>query len=353
MYYLLDKELNFICPIEAYKSMIWTTRYYKSGDFELYAPATIELISLIKKDYYVVRDDDLTQAMIIKNIQITTDAEEGNFLIVTGKSLKSILRKRIIWKQTTLNGNVETCIRRLINENIINPIIFARKIDNFILGAELGITETMRQQFTGDNLEDAISSICINHGLGYDVLLDLENKQFIFILFKGTDRSYGQTKNPHVVFSKEYENLLSTNYLDNGENYKNVALVAGEGEGVDRKTAIVGDASGMDRYELFVDSRDISTNSEEPITDAEYSKLLITKGEEVLSENSMTESIDGDLEANHTWQYDRDYFLGDIVEVIDEYGHSMRPQIIETIESENDTGKNLIVTFATEIETEG
>ncbi len=352
MYYLLDKELNFICPIENYKSVIWATRYYKSGDFELYIPATSEIVSIIKKDYYIVRDDDTTQAMIVKNIQITTDVEEGNFLIVTGKSLKNILSRRIIWKQTTLSGTVEACIRRLINENIISPTISERKIDNFVFGTELGITEKMQQQFTGDNLEDAISKICINHGLGYDVLLDLDKKQFIFVLLKGSDRSSNQNKNPHVIFSDEYENLLTTNYTSNGEEYKNVALIAGEGEGVDRKTTVVGNASGMDRYELYVDSRDTSTNGEEAITDEDYELLLQTKGNESLAEKKIAENIEGDVEANHTWQYNRDYFLGDIVEVIDEFGHRMFPQITEVIESEEDSGKSLIVTFATEIEKE-
>lgn len=352
MYYLLDNNLNFICPIEKYKSMIWATRYYKSGDFELYMPATVEMIRAIKKDYLIVRDDDFTQAMIVQNIQITTDVEEGNYLIVTGKSLKSILSRRIIWKQTILNDTVEAGIRQLVTENIIRPVIAERKIENFILGAELGITDKLQKQFTGDNLEDAISEICIGHGLGYDVLLDLDEKQFIFILFKGCDRSDRQTINSQVVFSNEYENLLSTNYLLSTNTFKNVALVAGEGEGINRKTTVVGTASGMNRHELFVDSRDTSTNAEEDITDEEYAALLREEGYAALNENSIVENIEGDLEANHTWKYNRDYFLGDVVGVIDEYGHALYPQITEVIESEDDMGKNLVVTFATEIEKE-
>lgn len=348
MYYLLDKNLSFICPLETYKSMIWTTRYYTSGDFELYAPATTELINAIKQDCYIVRDDDFTQAMIVQNIEITTDIEEGNFIIATGKSLKSILDRRIVWSQTTLSGTVEACIRKLVNENAINPNLIMRKISGLILGAELGITETMRKQITGDNLGDAISKICISYGLGYDVLLDLEEKRFIFVLFRGTNRAYGQTDVPCVIFSNEYENLLTTNYSIRGENYKNVALVAGEGEGIDRKTTVVGTASGMDRYETYVDSRDTSSNDSEPISDEEYSAMLKAKGNEALATSTIEENIEGDLEANHTWQYNRDYFLGDTVEVINEYGHRLQPQITEVIESEDDTGKNLVVTFTTE-----
>lgn len=332
--------------------MIWTTRYYKSGDFELYAPATADLVQEIQKDRYIIRDDDPTQAMIIQNIQITTDVEDGNFIIATGKSLKSILSRRIIWRQTTINGTVEAGVRKLISQNIMKPSDTTRKIDNLVFGEQLGITETLRQQFTGTNLETAISNICIRFGLGYDVQLDLTNKKFVFVLFKGTDRSYGQTENPRVIFSPEYENLLYTSYTDSNENYKNVALVAGEGEGINRKTASTGTASGLNRYELYVDSRDTSTDDDSTITEEEYLEMLKEKGNEALAENSILQHLECDLETNHTWQYGRDYFLGDIVEVMDEYGHSERPQITEIIESEDDTGKKLVVTFTTEIEEE-
>lgn len=354
MYYLLDTDLNFVAPLENYKSVIWTNRYYTSGDFEFYIPATTEMMDLIKEDYYITRDDDYTQCMIIKNIQITTDIEEGNFIIVTGKSLKSILDRRIIWTQTTVNGTVEACVRKLIIENIINPLIPVRRIDNFILGAEIGITDTMRSQYTGKNLGETIREICINHGLGYDVLLDLDEKQFIFILFKGSDRSYKQNNNPYVVFSDEFENLLTTNYIYNGENFKNVALVAGEGEGVNRKKITVGDASGIQRYEMYVDSRDTSSTEEEgkTLTDEEYNEILRTKGIEALNENITTESIEGEVETNHQWIFNRDFFLGDIVEVVNEYGVHMQPQITEVIENEDDSGTNVVVTFATTIEKE-
>lgn len=530
MYYLLDKDLNFITPIENYKSMIWTTRYYDSGDFELYTPVTSGVLDLFQEGLYITRDDDFTQAMIIENIQITTDIEEGNYLIVTGKSLKSILDRRIIWKQTTVNGTIEDCIRRLIDENIINPTIFSRKIDKFVLGAKIGMTETMRTQYTGKNLGEVIREICINYGLGYDVLLDLDEKQFIFILFKGADRTYNQNKNTYIVFSNEFENLLSTNYTKNNENFKNAAVVAGEGEGVNRKrvevfnnprtkldnllvngdfenglvgwhkddndelvdgeglngsnavkispvnnytyidsdyvtipqnhiayvsgyckrssntigvrlgfynasnaiesfalynqfgteytklshtfvntytntqyrtlvygsagkyvagsytywdnvivvdlTAIFGagnepskewcdnnidmingevlatiEPSGLERYELYVDSRDSSStseDSEEIIPEEEYNAILTEKGKEALSEYTTVEAVEGEVETNHTYQYNRDFFLGDIVEVVNEYGHTMQPQIIEVIESDDDSGKNVVVTFANE-----
>lgn len=349
LFYLLNTSLEVVDVIETYKSYIWTTRYFTSGDFELYIPATSKMINMIKQDYYIIREDDPTQAMIIKNIQITTSIDEGNFLIVTGPSLKSILGRRIIWQQTILSGYVEQCVRRLVNENCVNPSIADRKINNMILGSELGITDTMSIQFTGDNLEEAIQGICKTFSLGYDVMLDLDNKKFIFILYKGTDRSYNQNAVPYVVFSNEFENLLKTDYSNNTLEYKNVAKVAGEGEGTARKSVTVGNASGLNRYEVFVDARDMSTNEGE-IDLTTYNGLLAERGNEALAETIIKESIEGEVEANHTYKINEDYFLGDIVEVINEYGMEMTPRITEVIESEDDTGHYTIPTFSTDQE---
>lgn len=349
LFYLLDTSLNVVDVVETYKSYIWTTRYFSAGDFELYIPATTKMISMLKKDYYVIREDDPTQAMIIQNIQITTNIDEGNFLIVTGPSLKSILSRRIIWQQTILSGYAEQCIRRLVNENCISPAIADRKINNMILGAELGITDKMSAQFTGDNLEEAIQGICKTLGIGYDVILDLDNKQFIFVLYKGTDRSYNQTTLPYVVFSNEFENLLRTDYTNDTSAYKNVAKVAGEGEGTDRKSVTVGNASDLNRYEIFVDARDISTN-EGGVDATMYNDLLSEKGNEALAEAIINENIEGEVEANHTYKINKDYFLGDIVEVINEYGMEMTPRITEVIESEDDSGHYTIPTFSTDKE---
>lgn len=347
-FYLLDNNLNYIQIIEVYTSMIWTTRYYTPGDFELYAPASPDLLNVLQRDYYIVRDDDLTQCMIIADFEIKTDVENGDYITITGQSLKSILGRRIIWTQTVLNGNVETMIRKLVTDNAINPAIAARAISRLVLGDTIGLTATIEAQYTGDNLADTLTAIGQTYGIGYDVLLDLENKQFKFVLLQGVNRTYSQNTVPRVIFSNEYENLLTTDYKYNSDNYKNVALVAGEGEGTARKTAAMGTASGLDRYELYVDARDVSSNDGE-ITAAEYDNLLLERGAQKLAETVITESIEGEIEPNYTYQLNRDYFLGDLVEVINAYGVSMSPRITEVIECHDTNGYTCIPTFATDV----
>lgn len=353
--YVLDRDFNILGLCDNYKSIIWSTRYFEIGDFELYLPAIDDNILLLKEDLYVVRDKDIIldgskviyeNVMVIERIQITTSVEDGNYLIVTGRCLKSLLSRRIVWYQTTLTGKFENVIRNIINENAINPSIAARKIDKLILGTAIGITERVSRQVTGDNLASFIIELCTAYGVGWDIYIYDGN--FVFILYKGVDRSYRQSENPRVEFSPEYDNLNTSDYQFDKTNYKNVALVAGEGEGLNRKTVTVGNASGLDRYEMYVDSRNSSTNDGK-ISETEYNNLLAEEGNETLSEdeNKIIENIEGQIEPHGNYTFNVDYFLGDVVEVINEYGIETTPRIIEVIESEDDTGSSTIPTFST------
>lgn len=347
--YVLDESFEIVGIIDEYISCIWTTRYFTYGDFELYVSADEELLDLLQTNRYLVRDKDIDEegyhnVMIVRNREITTDAENGDHLIVTGYSLKSIINRRIIPNQTVLSGEVVSCIQQLINENIINPDINARKVNNFIFGINSIInTYTMKQQITGKNLGETITDICTTYGYGYDVYIN--NGNFVFKIYEGTDRSYDQVINPYVVISSQYDNLLSSDYQVNTDNFANVAVVAGEGEGTARKKVTVGTAQGLERYEVWVDSRNTSTNDGE-ISDEEYDELLTEEGVEKLSELQPTTSFSGEIDSTINYVFNQDYFLGDIVQVENDYGIRAKTRIIEIIESDSETGYEIIPTFS-------
>ena len=344
--FILNKELERIGVIDTYTSVIWTNRYYECGDFELYMCVNEKVLNKIKIDYMLIREDKEENAMIIEKIELSTDDENGNYITVTGRCLKSILYRRIVWNQTSLNGKIEYCISRLITENAIKAELAERNISNLIIGELIDTAFTINAQYTGDNLGESIVAICQNYGIGWDIKLDLENAKFVFVLYKGADRSYGQELNPWIVFANEYENLLTTNSSYNKENYKNVAKVAGEGEGTFRKFTIVGQATGIDRRETFVDARDLSTN-EGTTSEEEYYIQLQERGKEKLAESTIETTFEGET-VDYTYKFEKDYFLGDIVEVVNEYGLGAATRITEVIESEDESGKYTIPTFFSE-----
>lgn len=346
-FYIVSSDFEILGIVDTYKSAIWTERYYESGDFELYVPATEDMLELLQKHRFVVRADDRTKCMIIESIKISTDADDGNYITVSGRSLSSILSRRIVWKQTTFSGQLEQVIRRIIEKNCICPDDSDRELTGLTLGDAVGITTSVSAQYTGDNVETAISELCRANGIGYDVALDLDNAAMVFYLYQGEDRSYNQSVNPYVVFSPNFENLLASDYTNSDADYANVAQVAGEGEGVARSKQTVGTAAGLERFEIFVNASSVSTNTSalDAIT---YANLLVQEGTEALAERATSESMESEVAPNYNFVLNEDYYLGDVVEVINEYGIAMTPRVVEVIECQDETGYSCIPTFATD-----
>lgn len=344
---VLDENFKSIRIIDSFKSVIWTDRYNSSGDFEIVLPTDLSTLEHLKEDYYIwIKDSE--HCMIIENISISSDEEKGDLIVLSGRSLESILDRRIVWGQSIFNGNLQNAIFRLLNDAIINPNIPNRKIPNFIFEKSTNPEITKLKidtQFTGANLYEAISQLCMENDIGFSITLNSKN-QFVFRLYKGEDRSYGQNENPYVIFSPDFENLLNSNYFYSKAELKTVTLIAGEGEGASRKTTTVGSGSGLSRRELFTDARDISTNTEDGVlSDAEYIKVLQTRGYNKLSECVIKNAFEGGVEALRLFRYGEDFFIGDIVQIADEYGHEGRAYISEIIHSQNEEGILIYPTF--------
>lgn len=319
---VLDTSLKMLSVLDTFESLIWTERYSAYGDFEVYTSINDSILEILKDDYYLwLKESD--QTMIVEDRKIESDAENGNHFTVTGRSLESILERRIIWKQTILSGNFQNGIKKLLDENIINPSDASRKVERLIFEASTdpAITGlTVDAQFTGDNLYDAIKKLCDSKNIGFRIKLSDDNK-FVFKLYAGADRSYDQFTNPYVIFSPKFENVINTNYLESKKTLKTVTLVAGEGEGADRKTTTVacssGAGTGLNRRELYTDARDVSsTVDNETLTDAEYKAQLSQRGLENLAENIATKSFEGKVETTRMYRYGEDFFLGDMVQML-------------------------------------
>ena len=342
--------------IDVYKSFIWTDRYSSYGDFEVYIPMSIETIRKFQQGYYL-QFGNSEHAMIIENIQITTDVENGAFLIVTGRSLESILLRRIVWAQTNFAANayIQNMVSKLLNDAIISPSIANRKISNFVFKSSSDsristLRTTGELQFTGDNLYDAIKKICDLYGLGFKITIN-DSAKFEFELYMGLDRSYAQSALPYVSFSPNFDNLINSDYKVDVANYKNVTLVAGEGEGVDRKTAVVDTlgASGLDRYELYTDARDLSTNTDSgTLTDDQYTAVLINRGRNKLTENKIESDFSAKVDYQTMYIYGRDFTMGDIVQFENEFNLQSRVRVTEFIQSDSpDNGVEQYPTFET------
>ena len=345
---IMDEKFQHVCLIDAFESLIWTERYHGFGDFEIYTPANAELMKTVKQDYYAwLKDSD--QVMNVEEVQIGTEVETGGHLTISGRSLESILDRRIIWQQTVLNGNLQNGIKKLITENVISPVIADRKISGFVFQESkdpyiMGLT--IRAQYTGDNLYETIETICKAYNLGFRIMLNEQN-QFVFSLYSGADRSYDQSVNPYVVFSPKFENIINSNYLESKKTLKNVTLIAGEDAGSSRRTRIVGTGKDLSRREVYTDARDIQSETQDgKLSDSEYNAQLVQRGKEKLSECQLIKSFEGQVETTHSFVYGEDFYKGDIVQIVNEYGIESKVRVIEIVRSRDVTGYETYPTFS-------
>ena len=348
--YALDKEFNKLNIIDEYQSVLWIDRYNKPGEFELYLGADTELLQYLQIGNYLTHRAS-THLMVIESIRTETNVEEGDHFTIKGRSIEAFLGRRIVWKQTDFNDvYLQTAVQRLLNENVISPSVVGRQIPGvtFQASTDEKITSLkLTAQYTGDNLLDVITAICESNKIGFKMIPDA-NYNFVFSLYSGTDRSYDQTSNLFVVFSSKFDNIINTNYYESDEHYCNVTLVSGEGEGEDRVTQVVGTTTGLERREYWTDARDLSRKDEDnqEIPIEEYNEMLKQRGKEKLEERKKDKTFDGKVDPTQTFTYGEDFFIGDIIQIRNEFGIEGSARIVEYVMSESvDGGLEYYPTF--------
>lgn len=326
--------------IDNAKSVIWIKRFNGIGQFEIYIRATDELLKFFTNDdVLITRDNDDDSAMITETVKLTTDPENGDYLTISGKSAESIIGRRIIPKQSNYSGTTENVIRQMMNDNIINPVDPWRKMDFISLGTAHGWTESIDKQVTGKNLLETISDLCVSENYGFELVFS--NGTFTFELFKGVDRTFDQTANQYVIFSPTFENLGNTEYSRDTTTYYNSVFVGGQGEGSNRYIVEADneEKTGLFLREKWIDSRNTSrTTDDGELTVEAYRDLLIQQGKEELEIAKEKTTFGGEILNTNTYIYGVDYNLGDVVQIVNEYGITGTATITEIDEIEDENG---------------
>ncbi len=350
-------SLEAVC--DSFSSLLWDIEYYKCGAFEVYIAASPRNIEIFQTDRIVGRDDDKEHFGLIESVELETDAEDGDYLIIKGRFLMCLLERRIIYPTFNFTKLVSysQIVMNVVQYNACTSGI--RKIPGLSLENTSGTcwdTET-KLQVSYDNLMKWVYTICEKIGGTANIRLSkIDNEQYemIFELSQGTDRSILQEVNPHIIFSDRYNNLLSFTYFTDTSVKRNFAYVLGKGEGEQRKRTTCftnSEPALLDRYEVYVDAKDISDeeqvdNETRPLPDAEYSELLKEKGKQNLVPTK-TKSESQIAVQSTQFQYGVDYFVGDFVTVEHQrFGiRQNKIQLVGMIESFDHNGRNLTPTF--------
>lgn len=354
--YILNTNFEVLGIIDNYECLVWQRNYYKPGTFSMQIIPTFEQFELLKKGNILLKIDDTKEAMYIDHRELEENEEGVEVLVVSGYSLTQWLDRRITLYKEVEEGNAEAVIRNYVDRHCINTIDNNRKIDNLIQGLNNSLGDNISYSSHYKQLSEEIEIISKANELGYRIDLDLHNKQYVFEVYQGLDRSVNQDINSKAIFSTEFENVSNQKYIDSDNNYRNMVLVAGAGEDANRKALTLGaENKSLDRYELFVDARDISdtkqvNDNEVSIPLQEYNKLLESRGKEKLAECTKIETFDCVISNTNNLIYRTDYDLGDKVSIINKkWGLMLNERIISITETYDSEGLNVEIEIGNNI----
>lgn len=370
-----NSERILIGIIDTAQSVIWKSEYYGTGAFEIYVSATQKNIEFLKVGYYVTRPNDVNIG-VIEDLNITYDAQSGRMITATGRFAKSLLDRRLIYKlnssgitgkvsilPTISRGLVETAMRQLVLDNIISSDQPARNVPFIALGNLKGIAKKIvdengdatQKQTSFGNLLEYTDETLQEYGLGAFMSLDVSNFKLLYNVFEGKDRTWGNGfDNLPLIFSQDFDNLLSSNYQYQTNALKNTALIGGEGEGTDRFCAMVGvNASGLNRREMWVDASGQSkkyndaSGTEQTYTDEEYTALLKSAGQQEILLRKIVQTFDGEIDlTNSGLVFGSDYWIGDLVTIQDvDLGIYMNTRILTATEVQDESGYKIDITY--------
>ena len=351
-FYVYDQNFELKAVLDEYSSLIWSDRFNECGDFELSLPYQIghDIFGsfLIQNNYVGV--DYTNRKMIIEKIEYRNDDESVPEMIVSGRSLESILDRRIVPNKKEFGSdssqvNLQNSIQTLLNENIISASTTNRRIPNFTFQAstDTAITVlTFSESYHGDDLYSIISDLCQDKKIGFKIV-NTSGANFVFSLYAGVDRSKNQTLNSFVIFSPYYDNLKNTNFYSSMEEYKNIMFI-GKGEEDNQYVTAYNDSdpSGLQRREIYLDQDDLKENNEDELTD---SQLQVKGKKKLKNEYKIKTGIEGEIVPEVLYTYGTDYNVGDKVELTDIYGNSQSVRISEVVISCDENGLTIIPTF--------
>lgn len=343
-----NSTFSMLKVIDTATSVIWVERYQDIGQAELYLSATPELVNLFTSNEIFITRPDRERGVYVENVKLTENVETGDYLTITGRMAEVMMLWRVMpfsnFQDSEQLGRftAERIIRDVLDTWLLPNAIFTSDNDIDFLSIEQshGWEDYTERQFTGKTVFSLVQDLCSSFDYGFRFVWT--GSGFEIQLYKGTDRSFEQSENTYVIFSPDFNNLTSSEYIKDSSNYYNSAICAGQGEGAERAIVYVTaqNTTGFKRRTMWVDARQSAGEG------STYYKQLADQGRAAISEKKRIESFTGEVFTQGSYQYGVDYFLGDKVAVKNNYGITGSARVVEITEVEDEEGYRLIPTLS-------
>jgi len=371
---ILDSLLRPVDVVDEFESMVWAERRSKMGDFQLVTLSTYSNRRRFAAGTWIMITESL-RIMEIMTVTETVNEDQIRVLDIKGLEITHILRARLALKGV-LGGGVEPtwfipalsapdvmrhifgeiCVAGRVSEDDIIPFVFE---GNVYPGDTIDEpTELIEWEQKPDTVLAALEELGDIYDLGFRFYKDPLLSKLYFNVYAGSDRTSAQTEVPAVIFSHDLENLQNTTEFVDLSNAYNVIRVVfthtlpGPPEVEETLTYEVYD--GIEVPEGFNRRVKLLTVSSIPEEVTDIPAYLLQAGWDELMKNRPVSAFDGETSLVSEYKYERDYYMGDLVELRSTTGGTAYMRVEEQIFVQDKQGERSYPTLiAKEYKTPG
>lgn len=359
---VIDRNFALQAQIDIYTSLLLNRKWQSVGDWQLVLPVSAKGADKLKKGNIILLGSDGHRSGYIEGIN-ANESENGTVLTVMGKTLQGLASQRITLPDNNeynygydnvpkLTGedispaavSAETVLKTYAKRHLAEPEDPKRKFSALVIAEDLKRGKETLWSSRLETLSDVLRNISEYCDTGWEIYADLKKKRLVFDIVEGVDRSYGQSENSRVIFSRDFDNILNSTYTDSLEGYRNLAYAGGAGEGADRTilkvTAEDTEPEDWDRRETFIDCGSLE------IVETDTAMSLSDEALHKLKEYEKTETLNASVADTASFAYLKKWDLGDKVTVVSKAaGARFDTRITEVSERYEAGGSGIDVTF--------
>lgn len=347
--------------IENYDSLVWTERFIM-GDFQITTSRVDEFLELLPEGQVLtLRESNVP--MIVETHKIENKKNKPSMLTIVGREYTSILDRRISLQQVvggagdwSVVGKIPSdaayyAIYKICVEGSADPLdIFSSSVVQFVTPADYLTSAGPNRQYTipRGNLLNTVTTLLqteskadptttpatpavVPHGLRA-IRPDSAGTAVGVEIYTGTDRS------EQVYFDGTRDLLDDGTYLFSKVGSATTAYAIGSTNAVKLNKSDSA-LSGLDRRVILVDGSTSDVNSVPALTE---------QGKIALSEAHVIAAMDGSINQELSpYTYGVDYYLGDTVKLVGDYGLVEKARVTEYIRAEDATGVKAYPTLTT------
>ena len=313
---IYNSQFELLMMDPPFSRFMWRRRFTGSGEFKLetfFAPEKMELY----KHGNVVYKRDVKEACFVESVKVMQSIDGDMKLIVSGRSVASILTRRIF----TMQGNYtpSSFLQAVIERNFLTEAAANRRVPSLRLLSVDVSADTLRVDFKQQNVFQHIEKVLLEHDAGLTMRYNVGNKSF--------DLRFVSAAETDVVFSREFANVTEQDYSNDATNHKNVVYV---GTGF----VMNDNLHGFERREMAISLPGAS----EGISNEQAAR-------NALNTNKVTKTLSNVIYAySKQYEYLKDWNLGSVVLAQNtQIGYSERELVSEVTEFYDETGQNLEV----------